>query len=477
MPTGQTTRVYAFGLGNIDGGPHALHFHGQQWVITSQRNDVLELIPAMTRTFDIRPQFVGDWLLHCHTAVHGERGMQVIFTVTGSDQSVSSGVVRRYYIAAEEVDWNYAPSGRNEITGLTFGTSSSSDPREDNMIRSSTTIGRRVLKGMYKQYTDSSFNTAVSASAYLGILGPVIRAQVGDKIEIVFKNKMSFGASMHPLGLLYSNDEDIIPDGPDHIVAAGATYTYEWWVPSSAGPAANDPSSISWLYYSKGEGAESHIDTGLVGPIVITRANSQTSSSDLKPKDVDREFIILQSIFREDSSMLWEKNVQLLNVDPADLAFGSNERPHINGLMYGNLPGLEMSLGEKVRWYVMTTGSFDGLHTPHWHGNVVTIGGERTDVIELFPTSHSVSDMVADEAGTWLFHCHYSDHLLGGMVATYRINSTPTPTTPPTSTPNSNGVPTPTPTPVRPPSTSPAHTLVAGWTTLVAVLLMMLACA
>src|SRR5690606_14575315 len=57
----------------------------------------------------------------------------------------------------------------------------------------------------------------------------------------------------------------------------------------------------------------------------------------------------------------------------------------INGRVFGNTQGLTMAVGQRVRWYLMTTGTFDGLHTAHWHGNVVLEGNQRKDVIELMP--------------------------------------------------------------------------------------------
>ena len=38
-----------------------------------------------------------------------------------ADNAVSSGKVRTYYIAAEELTWDYAPGGINQITGKPFG--------------------------------------------------------------------------------------------------------------------------------------------------------------------------------------------------------------------------------------------------------------------------------------------------------------------------------------------------------------------
>ena len=37
------------------------------------------------------------------------------------DATKASLKTRTYYIAADEVDWDYAPSGKNQITGEPFG--------------------------------------------------------------------------------------------------------------------------------------------------------------------------------------------------------------------------------------------------------------------------------------------------------------------------------------------------------------------
>jgi FtsP/CotA-like multicopper oxidase with cupredoxin domain len=65
------------------------------------------------------------------------------------------------------------------------------------------------------------------------------------------------------------------------------------------------------------------------------------------------------------------------------------------------------------------------LHTPHWHGKTLQVGGSktgrRTDLIELLPGSMVTADMSADNPGEWLFHCHVADHIDAGMFTTYRI--------------------------------------------------------
>lgn len=57
--------------------------------------------------------------------------------------------------------------------------------------QSANRIGGKYMKALYFEYTDATFTTMKSRNAsetYLGILGPVIRAEVGDEIHVTFKN-------------------------------------------------------------------------------------------------------------------------------------------------------------------------------------------------------------------------------------------------------------------------------------------------
>jgi FtsP/CotA-like multicopper oxidase with cupredoxin domain len=339
---------------------------------------------------------------------------------------------RTYYLAADEVAWDYAPSGINEISREPFG-------EDENVFVASgrDRIGRVYRKALYREYTSSSFTTRKAIPEkweHLGTLGPVIRAEVGDTIVVHFKNKTRFPVSVHPHGVFYEKDSEGAPyaDGTsgaakaDDAVPPGGTHTYTWLVPERAGPGPMDPSSILWMYHS-------HVDepgdtnAGLIGPIIVGREGSLGPNG--TPTDVDREFVTMFTVFDENASPYLEANIQEYagvpaSVKPEDEAFEESNLMHsINGFVYGNLPGLEMELGERVRWYLLGMGTEVDLHTPHWHGNTGTWAGMRTDMIELLPASMKVFDMTTDADGTWLFHCHVNDHIDAGMLALYTVNS------------------------------------------------------
>ena len=351
----------------------------------------------------------------------------------------SDGVTRTYYISADKVVWDYAPQGTNEITGKPF------DDVADTYVKSGPgRIGSRYVKCLYRGYTDATFGHRIKRPAdekYLGLLGPVIRAEVGDTIKVVFRNTCPFPASVHPHGVFYAKNSEGAPynDGThgankaDDAVPTGGTHTYVWDVPPRAGPGPDDGSSVMWMYHSHVDEA-SDVNSGLMGPIIINaRGQSQPDGT---PVGVDREFVATFSVMDENMSHYIGDNIARLddgaNVDPEDEEFHESNLMHsINGYVYGNGPGpagsdqalFRARKGERIRWYLMGMGTEVDLHTPHWHGNTVTVMGMRTDVASLLPASMVTADMTADDPGIWFFHCHVNDHFLAGMSTRYEIAS------------------------------------------------------
>lgn len=47
----------------------------------------------------------------------------------------------------------------------------------------------------------------------------------------------------------------------------------------------------------------------------------------------------------------------------------------------------------------------------------------RADVVDLFPGTFEIVEMVASNPGTWLMHCHVSDHVHAGMETLFTVLS------------------------------------------------------
>ena len=340
---------------------------------------------------------------------------------------------RTYFIAADEVDWNYAPDGMNVMMGRAFNDD------EDTFVAGNgeTRIGGTYRKAIYREYTDATFTELKRrkvAEGYLGLMGPVLYAAVGDTLKVVFKNNGTHPYSIHPHGVLYDKANEGAPaadgtsggDKKDDMIKPGEKYTYTWEVTERAGPGPDDPSSIGWLYHS-------HVDSitdeyaGLIGSIVIARA--EDAKPDGHTRGVDREISSLFMVMDENQSTLAEENIERFapDADPDDDDFNESNLMHsINGRVYANGPHATMTEGEQVRWHLYSLGTEVDLHTPHWHGNTVIEGGHRTDVVELLPASMHTVDMTPDNPGLWMFHCHVNDHIAAGMSAFYEVLPAPT---------------------------------------------------
>ena len=369
----------------------------------------------------------------------------LLFAAACTLAAQSVGKTRMYYVAADEVEWDYAPHNMDHMTGKPF------DSRAMIFIeRGPNRIGKVYRKALYREYTDASFKTLKPRPKeweHLGAMGPALRGEVGDTIRVVFRNNATQRYSMHPHGVFYKKDSEgaLYSDGTsgadkkDDAVLPGDTHTYVWEIPERAGPFPGEGNSVVWLYHSH-TNEPKDVNAGLIGTILVT-ARGQ-SKPDGSPKDVDREFITLFMVYDENQSWYLDHNIRAYASDPKSIDRGEfspvdvdgnsslfigggfatvNHKFTINGYLFGNMPTMTMKKGDCVRWYLVTIGDGFNFHTPHWHGNVVLHDRKRTDVLALAPAEMKVADMVADNPGKWMFHCHISDHLEAGMHAHYEV--------------------------------------------------------
>jgi len=309
---------------------------------------------------------------------------------SGSKKAAAAGHVRRYYIAAEEVTWDFAPSHRNLMANGPIPL---------------PYIETKYSKIRYIEYSDAEFKNKKPQPEWLGILGPIIRAEVGDTVEVHFLNRTQYPLTIHPHGLRYTKQHE----GAVYAGAAGQSatpvnggqeFTYIWKADENSGPGPGQPSSIVWPYHSHID-EPNEVNAGLIGPIIVTARGK--AKPDGSPKDVDQEFVTLFMVFDEQKGQ--ERGMMHA----------------INGYIFGNLPGLVVNQGSRVRWHLFAMGSERDIHTAHWHGKVAFTGGHHVDVVPLLPAQTATVDMIADNPGSWMFHCHVADHMEGGMMALFTV--------------------------------------------------------
>ena len=112
-----------------------------------------------------------------------------------------------------------------------------------------------------------------------------------------------------------------------------------------------------------------------------------------KTRGVDKEFLALFSVLDENDSWLLDENIKTYcsdppGVDKEDEGFMESNKMHaINGYFYGNLPDLEMCLGDTVNCSTSVTSSIPEASIQR----IVDLGFSRDQaVLELQRTNGNV---------------------------------------------------------------------------------------
>ena len=287
--------------------------------------------------------------------------------------AVAQARVINYWVAAVPTTWNLAPNGRDAIMNVEV-------PAADAIFP--TVVYRRYSANWRRPLQ----NAARTSSDGLLIPGPLIKARVGDRLRIHFKNMDTLRGdphSMHFHGVHYkpSSDGAYLPgfSGRDADVKPGQTYIYKL----TAGP---DSAGV-WPYHDHSPSMDASIGGGLFGMLSILGRREQAP---------DREFEVVFSPFGKYMA--------------------------IDGRAFvGNTPVFHSTVGELVQWDVMAMGS--DHHTFHVHGHRwLTPGGISRDTQTIGPAESFRFRWREEDPGTWLYHCHVEDHMMRGMIGIYRVS-------------------------------------------------------
>jgi len=303
-----------------------------------------------------------------------------------------SGKTKEYWVQADSFSHNLVPTGADQMMGTTFKPADSTY----------WAVGYRAFTANWGEALPGSDDIGPNT----GIPGPVLRAEVGDTVLVHFRNNdthYGWPHSMHPHGFKYAPDSDgsyIASDTttPGRAVPVGQSYTYRWTAePSSVGTWPYHDHSVAQGITPAGPVMEFSAEVGMFGLIAITDGRT--------PK-VDREFFL----FFHD---LYQDNLPSL----------SQDYDAFNGASYlGNTPTFEARVGDRVRWRVAALGK--EFHVFHIHGHRwKDEAGRFTDSQILGASTALTLEYTEDNPGDWLYHCHVTDHLAGGMVGWYRVTA------------------------------------------------------
>jgi len=250
--------------------------------------------------------------------------------------------------------------------------------------------------------------TWVTAWAYNGqVPGPQLWVNQGDRVRVEVTNKLPEPTTIHWHGVDVPNDQDGVPGVTQDAIQPGATYTYQW---------VAKPSGTFWYHPHFDNNRQ--LDMGLYGAIVIKGAD--------EPR-YDKEFVMFMDewIRLQDGRNGWE------GVDHAGHNFGEYNWFTINGKAAPEIPHMVVNTGDRVRIRLLNAGY--QAHPMHLHGKRTTVVAKdgaalaapyQVDTVLIGTGERYDLEYVADDPGSWMFHCHIDAHLTndahpGGGLMTF----------------------------------------------------------
>lgn len=215
--------------------------------------------------------------------------------------------------------------------------------------------------------------------------GPLLRAKVGDRIIVHFKNKLPEATSIHWHGLRVPNNMDGVPNITQDLVPAGGKFTYDFIVKDAG----------TYWYHPHVNTAD-QVGRGMYGPIVVEDPSD--------PKVFGDELVLMLS------DMSLKENGEFVPADQGgdfgNLFGREGEVLLVNGKV---MPRLKVRKGKQQRWRVINAARARYYLIKHNETSLIKLGGdnglaersEQLNEIKVVPSERA--DFVftpSDEPGT-----------------------------------------------------------------------------
>ncbi len=201
--------------------------------------------------------------------------------------------------------------------------------------------------------------------------GPILRATLGDTLQVRLDNRSSSAHNLH-----FHGSHDVMQDGLGR-VAPGARQDYEF----EAGPVGFHPYHCHVPPYAR------HISRGMYGALIVDPPAGRPAA---------HEFVLCLCGFDTDGD-------------------GHNDVYGWNGMAgyYDRFP-LKVPAGELVRLYVMNMVEYEPLASFHLHAQTFDlyrsgtslVPHEHTDVVSLGPAERAILEFRLPRRGRYMFHPH-----------------------------------------------------------------------
>jgi manganese oxidase len=248
--------------------------------------------------------------------------------------------------------------------------------------------------------------------------GPTLLAREGDWVRIRLVNETSVPHTIHSHGLWVPNRMDGVPHalGMHHPVGSGGGEMPSWTQPVQPGE------SFVYEYIARPAGTHfyhchvntnEHLDRGMSGALIVLPRQPDP--------EVDHDRILILDE--------WNSRYARGGVPGNPRETGDYDFFTINGKSFPATDPLPIGMGEVVRLRLINAGAQS--HSMHFHGHtflVVQKDGRplpepvEMDTVAIAPGERFDLLILADNAGTWCFHCHTAAHVTnagsypGGML-------------------------------------------------------------
>jgi len=224
--------------------------------------------------------------------------------------------------------------------------------------------------------------------------GPTIQVQQGERVRIIFENRLPESTSIHWHGLEVPIEQDGVPWISQKPIAPGEKYTYEFTVHQEG----------TFFYHSHGAMQEM---MGMIGFFVAHPERSYKPHADHDFGVILQEWAILPN-----------------NTVPNTSAMEYNWLT-FNGVSAPAITPMIARLGSRVRLRIINMGM--DHHPIHLHGNQFVLTGTeggRAPESTWYPMNTvlvgvaqaRVVEFDAKYPGSWMVHCHLPHHMMNNMM-------------------------------------------------------------
>lgn len=258
---------------------------------------------------------------------------------------------------------------------------------------------------------EGSEPVTVTAWTYNGTVpGPLLRVTEGDQVRIILTNELPDPTSIHWHGIPVPNAMDGVPPFTQPAVQPGESFVYEFTAPPAG----------TFMYHSHME-TDKQIMIGLYAPFIVDPIEPQADAP-----DVDVMWLLSE----------WRVGPDGETYPAMPMAGSEPNYFTINGKAFPDTEPIVVQKGDRVRVRLAGIGQF--LHPMHLHGmnfRIVAYDGVSLppeqqivrNTLPLAPGEIVDIEFIAENPGTWVFHCHVLHHVTndgaepGGLIGVVQV--------------------------------------------------------